>query len=301
MADPVVDTAAAPAPAPTPAAAPAAAAPSPAPAAAPAEPTPGYWPDDWQKRLAGDDEKELKHVSKYASPEAVWKKARVLEARFSSGELRTALPKDAKPEEVAAWRKDNGIPEAPDKYDLAGVELDDTAKARAAEFLKAAHDANMTPEQAKAAIKWQQADAAARTTAQTARDEEQRVAALDALNQEWGTGFRGNINAINGFIELFPESVRDQLKGGRLADGTGIFNNPDILRGFVALALQVNPAATLTPSGGGDPGKTLDEAIAGEEKFMREHRAEYNKDDARQAKLRDLYTAREKLKERKAA
>ncbi len=303
MADPVVDTGGAPAPSPTPAPSPAPAPVAAAPSPVPAEPAPkeGYWPADWQKRLAGEDEKELKHVSKYASPEAVWKKARSLEARLSSGELRTSLPKDAKPEEVAAWRKDNGIPEAPDKYDLAGIELDEGTKARAAEFLKAAHEANMTPEQAKAAIKWQQAEAVARTAAQSEQDDRQRTEALDALNEEWGTGFRGNINAVNGFLELFPEGVRDLLKGGRLSDGTGIFNNPDVLRGFVAAALQVNPAATLTPAGGGDPGKTLDEAIATEEKFMRTNRKEYDKDEKRQANLRDLYAAREKLRERKAA
>lgn len=40
--------------------------------------TKGYWPEDWQKKLAGEDEKELKQVSRYQSPEDVWKKARAL-------------------------------------------------------------------------------------------------------------------------------------------------------------------------------------------------------------------------------
>src|SRR5260221_502615 len=80
MLEPVV------APAPAPAApAPAAAAPAPAPApasppfaAAPAQAfnEKGYWPDNWQARLAGDDEKALKQLGRYGSPEDIWKKAR---------------------------------------------------------------------------------------------------------------------------------------------------------------------------------------------------------------------------------
>src|SRR5262245_1748274 len=83
------------------------------PAAAPAEPEKkGYWPDGWQARLAGDDPDALKQIGRYASPEEIWKKAKSLERRLSSGELKAVLPKDPKPEDVSAWRKDNGIPES---------------------------------------------------------------------------------------------------------------------------------------------------------------------------------------------
>lgn len=259
------------------------------------------WPDDWQKRMAGDDEKELKHIGKYQSPEDVWKKSRALEKRLSSGELRTALPKDAKPEELAQWRKDNGIPASPDKYDLKDLKFDDAAKPTIEAFLKSAHEANMTPEQAKAAIAWNQSHTSALMKERSEKDETERVAALDVLNEEWGSGFRRNVQMVEGFLENFPEKVREKLKGGRLADGTGIFNDPDILRGFVSAALAVNPAATLVPSGGGDPMKGIDDQIAAHEKFMREHRNDYNKDDKRQAEYRSLLEAREKLKERKAA
>lgn len=261
----------------------------------------GYWPDDWQKRMAGEDEKELKQVGRYASPEAIWKKAKALEARLSSGELKPVLPKNAKPEEIAQWRKDNGIPESPDKYDLKDIKITDADKPVIEAFLKSAHEANMTPEQAKAAIQWQKADTAARLDALAVRDEEQRVAALDMLNEEWGSGFRRNVQMVEGFLENFPASVRELLKGGRLSDGTGIFNNPDILRGFVAVSLAANPAASLIPSGGGDPAKGIDDKIAEHQKYMKEHRTAYNKDEARQAEYRDLLDAREKINARKAA
>lgn len=308
MPDPVVvDPAPAPAPAPVvadpaPAPVPAPAVADPAPAPAPAvDPPKGYWPTDWQKRLAKDDEKELKQLGRYASPEAIWEKARALEKRLSSGELKSKLPDNAKPEEIAQWRKDNGIPEAPEKYDLTGVDISETDKPVIDEFLKTAFAANMTPEQAKAAIAWQKADTAARVSAQEQKDETERVAALDTLNAEWGSGFRRNVQMVEGFLENFPAGVRDLLKGGRLSDGTAIFNNPDVLRGFVAASLAVNPAATLVPSGGGDPMKGIEEQIKAHETYMKEHRTAYFKDEARQADYRALLEAREKMNARKAA
>jgi hypothetical protein len=41
-----------------------------------------------------------------------------LQQQLSSGEYVKRLPKDAKPEQVAEWRKNNGIPESPEKYDF---------------------------------------------------------------------------------------------------------------------------------------------------------------------------------------
>src|SRR5260221_8933915 len=74
---------------------------------APAEPA-GYWPADWRKNIAGEDEKEIAQIGRYASPADIWKKARALEQRMSSGELRPVLMKDAKPEELTAYRKAHG-------------------------------------------------------------------------------------------------------------------------------------------------------------------------------------------------
>src|SRR6266404_2104416 len=192
MPEPVV----APAPA---APAPAAAAPAPAPASAsppvaaapaPASNEKGYWPDNWQARLAGDDEKALKQLGRYASPEDIWKKARSLEQRLSSGEFKAVLPKDPKPEELSAWRKDNGIPDAPEKYDLKGLAIPDSDKDIVTSFLKAAHGANFTPEQTKLAVGNYYEMQKQQTEARAAKDDEQRHAALDALNSEWGGSFR---------------------------------------------------------------------------------------------------------------
>src|SRR5512135_169053 len=45
------------------------------------------WPDDWREKLAGNDEKALKRLGRFASPAGIFKSFRELEAKFSRGEL----------------------------------------------------------------------------------------------------------------------------------------------------------------------------------------------------------------------
>lgn len=261
-----------------------------------------YWPDDWRQKWAGADEKKLTRLSRFASPEAVFDSYIAAENKIRSGELKSVLPKDAKPEEVAQWRKDNGIPEAPDKYDLkfdSGLVIGEEDKPIIDEFLKSAHGANYTPEQAKGAIEWWYKDRERQVQTLQTKDSKDKDATLDALNAEWGKEFRTNMNMIDGVLAQFPEDVRDELKGGRLPDGTAIFNHPGILRAFASIAREINPAGTLVPGGGGDPAKGVDDEIAGIEKTMRENRAAYNRDEKMQARYRELLVAREKLSARK--
>lgn len=247
-----------------------------------------YWPSDWQSKLAGEDAAELKQIGRYASPEDIWKKARSLEKRMSSGEFKTVLPKDAKPEEITAWRKDNGLPETPDKYDLNGLKIDKDQKPVVDAFLKVAHGANMSPDQVRAAVEWRNGEIERVQQERTAKDEEQRVSTLDTLNQEWGGTFRRNVNLVNGVLDRFPADVKEALKSARLPDGTAIFNDPNVLRGFVAMALESNPAGVIVPAGGGDPVKGALAEYQEIQKFMGEHRKDYDKDNAKQARMREL-------------
>lgn len=251
----------------------------------------GDWPADWQQRIAGDDKDELKQLGRYASPKAVWEKARALERRLSSGELKAALPKDAKPEEIAAWRKDNGVPEKPEAYDIklaSGEKITKEQKPVIDAFLASAHGANLTNEQASVAVDSYLSIQKQQQQHRAEKDEEQRVTALDALNKEFGGAFRRNINVVDGLLSKLPESVRDQFKSARLPDGTALFNNVDVVRGFLAIALENNPAGVIAPAGGGDLGKTAMEEYKGIQKSMRDNRTAYNKDSAKQLRFTEL-------------
>lgn len=73
-------------------------------------------------------------------------------------------------------------------------------------------------------------------------------------------------------------------------------NIPGVLEGFANISRQLNPIAQLTqPSG--DPQQTLDAEIAELEKYMKDDRQAYNKDESAQARLRQLYDIRIKHQE----
>lgn len=262
------------------------------------------WPDDWREKYSKDDAKKLARLGRYTSPEAAFDALIAAQNRISSGELKGVLPKNATPEEVTQWRKDNGIPDAPEKYDLKfdnGLVIGEADKEIVDGFLKSAHAKNLNTDQVKSTIEWYYSEQERVAAEREAKDEQERTVALDALNAEWGSEFRRNTNAIKGILQTFPENVRGLLEGGRLSDGTAIFNNPEVLRGFAAIARELNPAGTVVGAGAGDATKSVNEEISAIEKTMKTNRSAYNKDEKLQARYRDLLGAREKMAERKAA
>jgi len=261
----------------------------------------GAWPDDWQQRFSKGDEKLQKVASRYASPEAAFEALVAAQQRIRSGELKPALPENATDDELAAWREDHGIPAKPEDYDLtfdSGLVIGEEDKPIVDEFLSIAHEHNMTPEQVKSVIEWNETQKEAQAEERIAMDEQQRVEALDKLNVEYGGNFRRNINMIEGVLSMLPEGVREEFQSARLPDGTALFNNPDVIRGFVQLANELNPAGIVAPAGGGDPMKGLSEEIANIENTMKTNRTAYNKDEAMQARYRELLVAREKMQSR---
>lgn len=256
-------------------------------AAADAGAAKAYWPADWLAKVSKGDEKLAKQFGQYASPEALAEAHIALRKRMDSGQFVSKLAPNAKPEEIAAWRKDNGIPEAADKYDLTGVQVEAADKPIVDSFLKAAHEANMTPAQVKAAVAWRTADLAAQQAERLKMDEDHRKEALDSLNTEYGPQFRANITRMENLLNLFPESVRDALKGARLADGRGMFNSADAIRGFIAIERMLNPAGVVVPAGG-DMVKGALEEYQGIQKMIREKRQTYDKDENMQARFRTL-------------
>lgn len=258
--------------------------------------TPPTWPDNWRETLAKGDDKRLSRLSRYASPDALADALIAAQNRISSGELRSALPKDATPEQVAAWRTENGIPESPDKYDLTfdnGLVIGENDKPIIDGFLAKAHEANYTPAQAKQAVAWyyeHMNEAQAKVAEETKRIEQQTE---DALRAEWGNDYRGNINAINGLLDSFIPAGDEDLRTRIL---NGAKQNANFAKMLTGIALQFNPAGTIVGGGGADISKSIDDAISEIEKVMQTDRPRYNKDEKMQERYRQLLTARESRK-----
>lgn len=296
-------------------AAPAASAPA-APAAAPAEPNGqataaapaeppatnanGEWPATWRQLIAGDDPKVVKQLERFASPKALAESFLETRKKISSGELRSPLPKDATPEQLAQWRADNGIPETPDKYDLTmpdGLVIGEADKPMVDTVVAAMHGMNATPEMVKATVK---------TYFEIRKQEMQRLAEADVdhktevdqqMIDEWGGDYKANVNAIKGLLAQAPQEAAAALMSARTQDGRALANYPSVIRWLAGLAREINPVATLVP-GAADQGKAVSDEIASIEAKMGDRNSEYWKGPKAanlQARYRELITAREKM------
>lgn len=259
------------------------------------------WGDDWRQRMAANDDKALKRLERFNSPEDIFRSYRALEQRLSSGELKSALPKDAKPEEIAKWRAENGVPEAPDKYDLTfenGLVIGEADKPIIDAFLKDAHGVNMTTDQAKGAIKWYYSELERQAGEQAETDKRVTQEAQDALRGKWGNEYRGNMNRAHALLDTAPSGVKDKLLQGRLADGTPIGSSVEVLEFLAALAREINPVGTVVPGAGANMVSAIEDEIKAIEKTMRTDRKAYNKDEAMQARYRELLGARDSMKKK---
>lgn len=263
---------------------------------------------DWRKEIAGDNAEWLKTLERFASPKAMFESYQSLRTRLSSGEYKEVkpFPEDGKPEEQAAWRKENGVPEKPEgyyehlKFD-DGLVIGDDDKPVVDDFLKAAHANNFPPDVAKAAVEWyfNQQDAAAEARAQADHDVAQKT--VDALRAEWGPEYRTNMNGMKALLETAPAGVKDRLMNARQADGTPVMSDPDTLRFLVGLYRQINPVTTVVPAGDDAAmAKSIDDELAQIKDVMAKDRKRYNNDPKMQERYRQLLGAKERLG-RKAA
>jgi len=272
-------------------------------AAQPPEEPKGAWPDDWRDRLSKGDEKLLKQFGRYQSPEAVGEALIAAQRKIRSGDLVPKLSDKADEKEIAEYRKQMGIPDKVSGYDLkleSGRVVGEEDKPFVDEFLAKAHASNMTPGQVQATIDYYLENREKQAQARIDLDEEQRISTLNELEEEWGPQTKGYKNRIANLLTKIPEASREALMNARLPDGTAVFNNADILRGLLAIDLELDPAGTVI-AGGGDPMRGVDEEMAGIEKVIRTKRSEYDKDEKMQARYRELIEIKMKLEERAKA
>lgn len=274
------------------------------PAATPAAPAaqPATWGDDWRQRMAGEDPNEQKRLDRFNSPADVFRSYREIEKRLSSGELKSSLKTGATPEEVKAWRAENGIPETPEGYKLElknGLVVGETDKPLVEAFLKSAHAQNLSNAQASAAVEWYFGTVQAQTEARVNADKQIALKAQDELRAEWGAEYRANINAATSLLDGAPAGLKDQFMRGRLADGTPIGSSVAALQWLAQIARELNPAATVVPGAGANTAGAIDSEIEGLEKKMKDRGSDYWKGpnaEKNQARYRELVSARERMR-----
>lgn len=264
---------------------------------------PSTWPEDWRARMSGGDEKVAKRLERFASPDKVFESYRQLEAKVRSGELRKPLAEDATPEEVAAWRKEQGIPESFEGYydGMKDIAIGEADKPLFDDFFQNfVHKNNLPPGVAKDAARWYYDLQQSRQEHQHEVDATQMKEAEDELREEWGGEYRANMTMINNLLSRVPEELAEKVGSARLPDGSALFNDPQWLRFMAGIEREINPASALTTPGARSDLGGIQDQIDEIEKVMKTNRAAYRADEKMQGRLRDLYDARDKLKARGA-
>lgn len=261
----------------------------------------------WRDRIAGDDKDFRKRLDRFADETAFARSYRALEQKLSSGEYKQAIPFPDKgtPEQQAEWRKAQGVPDKPEAYDVNlgnGAVWGENDKPILNDFLAHAHGRNYTPDQVKANLEWYHSLQEKMAAHRAESDGAFKRAAEDTLRAEWGGEYRRNEGAFKNLIAGWSKEAREALFGGRTESGELIGNHPAVLKEFARLALEVNPAPSLLPSGGADA-KSIDTRIGELQTMQRDRGSAYWRGDMAaklQAEYRNLVDARDRNKNRAA-
>jgi hypothetical protein len=267
---------------------------------APAPAGSAAWPENWREEWAGGDDKALKRLARFTDPKAVAKSYFELEKKLSSRPAIPTLPENATEEQVAEYRKAIGVPED-GKYDNelgGGFVWSDYDKPILESFAEFAFKHNIPASEHKKSLafiaEYQESERARRS----ALDAEVRQAAEESLREEWGPDYRRNVNATASLFAGLDEETKEEFFTTPMKRGGVIGDNPKLVAFFSKIARELNPAATLVPSSGGDPSKGVEETIAAYEKRMGEDRDGWFKDAKAQEHYAQLLTAREKMRSR---
>lgn len=253
--------------------------------------------NDWasiRTKVAKGDEKLEKRLARYSSVESVVEALLAAQAKISDGSLKTTLPKNATPEQIATWREENGIPSSPKDYDLTmpdGLIIGEDDQPIVDEFLGTAHELNMTPEQAKTTVAWYLAKQEQEAEELANADLEAREVGENAVRDLWGAETKLNKQLIVNFIDTAPDGAGDLIKGARLADGTPLASHPAVLRWLADAARTINPVATVVPGAGSNASQAIETELAGLTKMMGDKNSEYWKGptaEKNQKRYRDL-------------
>jgi hypothetical protein len=252
---------------------------------------------DWRSEAAGDDDKFKSQLERFDSIGSFANSFREAQQTISSGQLKDPLPDNASDDQVRAYREANGIPLESSGYleNLPdGLVLGEEDKEVFASFAETLHNINADPTVAHAALSWYNDFAEMQQDALAEADHTNHIETEDTLRQEWGGDYRQNINMVGAMIEkTFGQDGKEILLNSRGPDGRALMNNTEILYGLAEMARgMMHPMAI--PGQTNDPQQTVDDEIAEIEKLMREDRQAYNKDEAKQARLRQLYDIRSK-------
>jgi len=266
--------------------------------------TPGAWPETWRDMM-GDGNDKLKNVlARFSSPKAVAEALLATRQKLSSGDYKKGLGENPTPEELAVYRKENGIPDKAEDYDVTldgGLVLGDDQKPYIDGFLQQMHAINAPQGFVKQALAAYAQNVQQAQEQQFERDEQHRVESEDKLRSEWGNEYRANLNGATALLDTLPEGFKTALLTARDGEGNLLRTNPEVVRTLSQLATQLNPVATVMPGSGSNAQQAMETEIETIQKEMGNQHSEYwrgPKDAQGRTKMQARYQQLLEAKER---
>lgn len=263
------------------------------------------WPADWRDQIAGGDAKLGGLLKRYSDPGAVARALGALRTRLDSGEFKKGLPDNATETEIAAFRKDNGIPDKPDGYEIPkGIEVLDVDQPIIDAYREQALKNNIPPGEVQRNLSFFYEAREMMAAQVNEADAFRKAESEDILRQAWGPEYRGNVNGTKAWIvSQTSEQFYDDLMGARMKNGKLIGNDADAWQFLVSQMKELNPTGTLVPSGEQSM-KGLNNRIEELEAMQRgdeKTRKLYFSDDKYSKELMGLYDQRDKHAKRNSA
>lgn len=256
--------------------------------------------DDWRARIAGDDKTLAGYLARVPSEKALAELVKKHNDDIKAGKYIKPLPDNPTDAEVAAYRKQLGVPEKPEAYleGLDGLVIGDDDKPIVGDFAEAMHGLNAPPAIVKAGIEWYYAQLDIQAAAEAQRAAEAKDTGTEVLREEWGADYKRTLNAVTGFIGTLPQGVAEAFQQGRDAAGLPLGSNPEVIKWLASVALEQNPLLTVVPGAGANQASAIADEIKALEQRMTTDRAAYFKDEKAQARYIELIEARDKLAEK---
>lgn len=261
--------------------------------------------ENWRAPFVPEDDpdgKVAKQMERFTLPIDYGNAFREQQTRISGGELLKPLGKDATEDDLKAFREQQGIPLEAKAYleNLPeGLVIGEEDLPLITDFVEGTHALNLMPTQVHGIIKFQNELSEKMAVALDEADEKAKTENEDVFREEWGTEYRKNTNLIASLIMGSFGMKAEDFAEARLADGTKMFNSPDVLRAMIGLSRVINPTGQLV-EGDHDAVQSMEDRLKELKQMMRDDRPAWNADTGAQDEFQKIVKALKDIEERSA-
>ena len=220
----------------------------------------------------------MKTFERYSTAKDAGKAYKEAVAKIRSGELAKPLPKDATPEQVAEWRKGNGIPEKPEGYFEKlpnGRVIGEQDAPLFNEVATKLHGHNVSPAVMHDLVEWYYGREDNESAALSQAEKQHESESQKALREAWGPDFAANESHLNNYIAGLDEGLQKAFSEGFGGDGRRLMHNPAFKQWLSNIAREFNPVGFIAPGGNESALANLDQEIAKYQKMAGNQHSEY--------------------------